>query len=155
MALLDKSKKHENKPQAKLVVTSPTGCSQCNYAEKYPFHISITSITAEDEGWLAKGEGHRMRVNRHCPLCGQSYQALINAIPILCEPFNCPQCGKSETLHYKVNNITIDDKHSFEFEVEIECKICSKKRSLKKAVKELFGIIKLEVSPTGISVKNA
>jgi hypothetical protein len=150
----------DENPLMQLVVIAPTGCysPSCNYREKVPYEIKIeeiriTSIKADEKGWLAKGKGNAI-VRRHCPMCHQIYEAILHEVPILCESFTCPNCGKSETLHYRINSIEAD-KEAFEFEVVIECKTCSKKRSLKKMIKGLLEIVKLEVGPLGISVKKA
>jgi hypothetical protein len=139
----------------KLIITTPLDCQQNLCRDINPaYSIKITSITANDAGWLAKGNGHTSRKWKTCEFCGATYMQLKHQVPIICASFDCPQCGKSEELSYKVKNITADE-HSFEFEVEIECKVCKKKKSLTKTISQILSILKIEVNPTGISVKKA
>jgi len=139
---------------AKLVVQTARGCRSCMRGEMHPNVMSISSIKAEEFKWVAKGKGLPEDNRTFCARCGALYREITHTVPILCEQFDCPKCGKAEKLHYKVNSITTEE-NQFEFEVEIECQGCSKKRSLKKILKSILEIIKLEVGPTGITVKNA
>ena len=155
-----------------IKVISPSGCHMCGRAQKYPYEIRITSIKSSEEGWIARGKGRyiewafaavrgRQRtaprdaiIDRYCPMCGKIYQAIEHTIPIQCAPFPCPKCGELQNLHYKIRSI-ITDEESFEFEVEIECEKCKKKKSFTKGLKKVLEVIKIEVKPTGITVRKA
>ena len=73
-------------------------------------------------------------------------------IPIEASQFHCPSCNGAERLEYLIQRIAEGDK-GFEFEVLIQCKKCSKKRSLKKFLKSVMDIVKFEIKPTGIEIK--
>ncbi len=91
---------------------------------------------------------------RCCSNCHFIYRAIMRTIPIQCAEFPCPKCGESQNLHPKIRNIKTD-LQTFEFEVEIECKKCKKKKSLTNLIQRLFEIVKIEVKPTGISIKQS
>ena len=73
-------------------------------------------------------------------------------IPIETSEFHCPTCSEIETLEYLIQRIA-KGPDGFEFEVLIQCNRCSKKRSLKKLLKSLMDVVKLEIKPTGIVLK--
>jgi DNA-directed RNA polymerase subunit M/transcription elongation factor TFIIS len=73
-------------------------------------------------------------------------------IPIETSEFHCPSCNERETLEYLLQRIA-EGPQGFEFEVVIQCKRCSKKRSMKKLLKSLMEVVKLEIKPTGITLK--
>lgn len=136
---------------AELIIQTPHVCRMCQEGIWHP-RVTINSIKADDSKWVAKGTGKTTSKYVRCLRCKAIYEHIIHTVPVLCEPFNCPKCGQSENLKYKVNSITTE-KDSFEFEVEIECETCSNKRSIKKMLKSLFDILKIEVGPSGIIVK--
>ncbi len=124
-------------------------CSSCMLHFDPPTMVTLESIQRSDDGWKASGRAH-------CPRCAGAATAIITEIPILASSFECPSCHHVDTLHYTINAITkskeVGHDH-FDFEVEIKCSKCSKKRSFKKALKALLDIIKIEIKPTGIEVK--
>jgi hypothetical protein len=87
-------------------------------------------------------------------MCRAIYDAIMHSIPIQCAPFPCPKCHELQNLRYELTSVTTE-KEEFEFEVVIECAKCQKKRSLSKALRKIFEIIKVEVGPTGISIKKS
>jgi len=115
--------------------------------------VKISSIKIENDEWTARGRVEEP-MNAGCPQCGKIYKAIMHSIPILCEPFKCPKCDSDESLQYKVKSIT-SAAEGCEFEASIACKICNKKRSLKRTIKSFFDVVKLKVGPTGITVENA
>lgn len=137
-----------------IEIIFPALCSRCGWDKDGPYHIQISSIKAQDTGWVASGQGNAEQVEVRCNMCWSYYMAIRQVIPILCGPFSCPKCGSSESLQYKINSVTTT-KDSFQFEVEIECKPCSKKLSLKKVIKDILKVINVEIGPTGITVKKA
>jgi DNA-directed RNA polymerase subunit M/transcription elongation factor TFIIS len=152
-------------PKNQITITSPSACPICGSSvQTSPYDIHLTEINAKDEGWVAKGQGsaspkrlylpNEEYVDVICHRCETHYRALQHTIPILCAPFHCPNCGKDEMFHFVIHHIA-EREDMFEFEVELICKQCAKKRTLKKMISGLLSVIKLEVSPTGISVKNA
>jgi uncharacterized protein YbaR (Trm112 family) len=137
----------ENTSQA--VVVTANACDQCGRRNPAYYFVRVESIRRTDDGWIADGEGRRYI---YCGDCAQMYEAISHAIPIQCEPFACPGCKGFEDLQYNI--IRIDAKQfTFEFTVEIGCKKCKRKRTLKKLIERLLQVAKIEISPTGISIK--
>ena len=152
-------------PVNQITITSPSICPMCGRSDEVlPYDIRLTKIEAKSEGWIAKGTGMTTQkklllpnqgyVKHTCPLCMSHYIALQHTIPVLCSPFQCPSCGEEETFRFSIHQL-LEKEDEFEFEVELICKQCEKKKTLKKLISGFLSVIKLEVSPTGISVKNA
>lgn len=142
-------------PEAKnaIVIVYPNVCHHCLRPQRDPYDVRITSIESIEEGWIACGKGH-YNIERMCYDCGALYRAIAHAIPIQCAPFPCPKCDELQNLSYNIRNIkTFED--SFEFEIEIECNKCKKKKSLTKLLKKALEVIRIEVKPTGITIRNA
>lgn len=139
-----------------IKVVSPSGCPTCGWGLKQPYDIQITHIESGKEGWTAHGKGRYYEEQRcPCPRCAALYNAIVHTIPILCAPFPCPNCNELQNLNYKIRSIKTDED-SFEFEADIECNKCKKKKSITKIIKKIFEVIKIEVKPTeGIIVKKA
>jgi len=162
------SQQTDDTVQARLLVSQPTpslSCGACvaSFAGdpelapggKYcmainPLLIEIRSIESKDDGWTAKGVGSIESVK--CTLCGMMYDAILHAIPIQCSSFTCQICGTNESLIYKVNRIDTAF-HQFEFEVEINCNRCNKKRGLKSLIKSILDVVKIKVTPTSVTVE--
>jgi hypothetical protein len=136
------------------IVVTKDYCHSCARLFAPPFKVVVTSIESDDGGWTAKGKGRIINRRCRCPRCKMIYETVMKAIPIQTAPFPCPTCGELQDFEYKVQSIEAD-RESFQFEVSIVCGKCSKKRSLKKILKKLFEIIKVEVKPTGITIKNS
>lgn len=138
------------RPEAIIVVEAircdSSACELHHDVEPWA-HVSLESIQRSDDGWKAAGRAH-------CPLCAFAATAIKKQIPVLAASFECPSCHHADTLTYIINNIVRDhEQNHFDFEVEIKCSKCSKKRSFKKALKAILDIIKIEIKPTGIEVK--
>jgi hypothetical protein len=136
-----------------LVVTNDY-CYYCARSATPPFKVVITSIKSNEDGWIAKGKGRKIHRRCRCAGCHMMYEAMMKSIPIQTAPFPCSTCGDIQNFEYKVQGIETD-RESFQFEVSIVCHKCSKKQSLKKILKKLFEIVKVEVKPTGITIKNS
>lgn len=115
-----------------------------------PDMIEIKSIESREDGWNAKGVGEIQQVK--CPHCGMIYDAILHAVPICCSSIACPKCHKTEKLSYRIHRIDTAF-HQFEFEVEIRCERCKKKRTLKRLIDSLLDVVKIKVSPTGVTVE--
>jgi hypothetical protein len=137
-----------------VLVAQTGGCRICIwYGLVDPYDIQVTSITSIEEGWLAEGRGQIVE-KKTCPKCGVIYDAILHAIPIHCESFSCPGCGKSGDIKYKVNSIKTEID-SFKFEASLICKKCSQKKTFRKTLKKFLEIIKIEIKPTGITLKKS
>lgn len=142
----------KSKIEQAIRVVHPSGCNMCGFFTKKSYYeIRIVSVDSLAEGWVVRGKGHT--IERICPGCGQVYEALAYAIPIHCSSFPCPKCGELQNFHYRIQSIKTD-KDSFEFEAEIECKECKKKKSFTKMIRKILNVINLEISPKGITVKS-
>ena len=135
-------------------IISPGGCHQCHGDSKHPYEVQVSSIEATEDSWIVHGKGKLVHISKHCPMCGLMYCAVMRTISIQCEPFQCPRCGEREHLEYSVQKINAEDA-SFEFVAEIRCAKCRNKKSLKKVVKQILEVLKIEIGPSGITVKNA
>ena len=137
-------------PDNILVCVSPRGCKFC-YPDDTSYDIYVSSVTSEVDGWTTKGRGEFA-----WPICecGAYYEAVMHSIPIHCAPFRCPKCGEDEHLKYALKSLTTD-KQMFEFEVQIQCNKCHNKRSLSTLLRKVLEVVKLEVGPTGITIKKS
>jgi hypothetical protein len=135
------------------------GGSICPYCDIYnvaeaEYRIQISSMESAEDSWIAQGKGVLVMTTGECFLCGAMYEAIMKAIPIDCQPFRCPKCNELEHLEYKISKIDVKD-WSFEFKVEIRCTRCRNKTSMKKIIKQILAILKIEIGSSGITVKSA
>jgi hypothetical protein len=138
-----------------IVVTSSGLYCQAHTQHYGPaYNVKITTIKSSDDGWIAKGGGKQVYMRCMMVGCSDMAESIMHAIPIQCAAFPCTTCGQTQNLKYEIRSIEAN-KSAFEFEVSIICGKCSKKRSIKKMLKKLLEIIKIEVKPTGITIKNA
>lgn len=142
---------NQDKIESEIVYIRP-GCYRCGKGKEVPYLINVSSVKSDNDRWIVKGKGHL--VHRRCNWCAWMYEAIMYTIPIECSPFPCPKCSELQNLKYELTSITTE-KETFEFEVIIECSKCRKKNSLSKVLKKIIDIIKLEVSPTGITIKKS
>lgn len=118
------------------------------------YGVSISTIRSKEDGWIAKGEGHILQGRCPRPGCSVMFQSVLRAIPIQFALFPCPTCKESQTFEPRIHSIEATNE-SFQFEVSIICKKCGKKKSLKKILEKILEVVKIEVKPTGITIKNA
>ena len=133
-----------------LVVQGPSRCPTCGEFHEGDAKVTVESIEAAEGGvWKLRGNG---RVLICCDMCNRMFEALEARIPIECKNLACPDCGEIQDLKYQVRKIDSNGE-SFSFEAEIHCPKCKRKKSLVKALSELFKLKKLEVKLTGISIE--
>ncbi|MEZ5581457.1 MAG: hypothetical protein R3F37_00490 [Candidatus Competibacteraceae bacterium] len=148
-----------------IVTYRPPLCREClvNHGLKDQdpndiFHVSVTTIKSVDDGWVTEGRGllSYAKNNEYAPVmcfsCGQAISALVNILPIECENFACPKCGSTEEMDFKVSKIERKDA-GFDFEASLICKACKRKNIFSKFIAKLFDLIKIEIGPTGITLK--
>lgn len=90
-----------------------------------------------------------------CPYCYAAARALRREIPIVACEFLCPICQKLEDLEYQISQLNMleDQKDGFEFVVEISCKTCTRKRTLRKFKDSLAATAEVNINPEEISFK--
>lgn len=141
-----------SRPSNVIQFLSPPFCGHCTPQEPKPkfYDINIFSIESGNEGWIARGRGSLIQT--YCDRCGSIYNAILYTIPIQCASFPCPNCNEQQNFNYKIRSI-ITKENSFEFEAEIECSKCKKKKSFKKILTKILDVVNIEIQPTGITVK--
>lgn len=131
-----------------LIVQHPSGCRMCGEAQKNEYFVSVASIEQhEAAGWRVRGSG---RLRCPCPRCAAIYEAVQLGIPIECESYTCPKCGRAEELTYSVQRIDAC-RSEFSFEATISCNKCHKKRTFVHILKDLLKLKKSEIKLTGIT----
>lgn len=83
------------------------------------------------------------------------YNTILESIPVHLASFECPRCHKSENVSYEVKRIACLNEFEFEFEARIVCETCKRKNTLSKILKNILKVVRIEVGPTGVTVKNA
>ena len=138
-------------PQTKLAVQIETSvCRSCGHAFEGSAHkVTLTGIAREGTGWVGKG------TVMSCPYCGAAASAIRKEIPIVASEFRCPICHKHEDLEYQIAQLNMleDQKDGFEFVVEISCKPCTRKRTIRKFKDSLTGTTEVNVNPEDITFK--
>jgi predicted RNA-binding Zn-ribbon protein involved in translation (DUF1610 family) len=141
-----------------LGIIKPACCPHmCDLDPSHSFDIRLIEMKLNDNAWIATGKGKILRnssFRTHCPHCAQYYTAIAEYIPIATKPFACPECGKTQIFSFQITQVR-EENNAFEFEVIFRCQDCGKRRSFKKLLKDILKIIKLEIGPTGVTVKNA
>jgi hypothetical protein len=114
-----------------------------------PVSVALKHVESLPTGWIAQGQV------THCPMCAAAARAIRQEIPILASEFRCPTCDKLEKLDYRISRVSETKDHGagYEFEVEITCKDCSRKRTLRNFTQSLSGATKVEVTPGGVGFK--
>lgn len=115
--------------------------------------IEIYAAEVDDEEWRA--QGHGQIISRRCRTCSAKYSAILEAIPVHLGRFECPKCGSSESISYKVDRLDCSNVFEFDFEVRIVCDKCRKKKTLSTVLKNILKVVRIEVGPSGVTVKNA
>jgi predicted nucleic-acid-binding Zn-ribbon protein len=132
-----------------------TGCPEPN------FDIRILRIEETQGSWAATGEGWQKIDNveyrkESCPGCGGIYTEILQKIPILTKAFKCPSCGEEEKMTHAIKHLYLKEdqihKLEFNFEVEIKCTKCKRKRILGQLLSGLLKALKIEIGLTGIKV---
>src|SRR6266699_6880479 len=109
-------------------------------------NFEIYDIQSQEAGWLMKGKGKfdadttqvlALNATFRCAACGSLYTSLVQAIPIECAPFPCPNCGEQQDLQYTIGHIASEDD-SFAFEAKISCKKCGNKKTLKNILQKIL-----------------
>jgi DNA-directed RNA polymerase subunit RPC12/RpoP len=143
--------------ESKLCITNSicSGCPEPN------FFMRLLKIEEEEGHWKAEGDGwHRMgnleSRKEICHGCGNIYMKILYKPPIVTEPFSCPKCGGKEKLLHSVKHLYLleeeFDKLEFQFEVEIVCEKCNKKRFFVELIRDIMKIAKIEIGPGGIKL---
>ena len=140
----------ESTLRAAVVLTNPVSCAMCG-ALHTPFELQAISIESLDEGWLAHGKGQQFIAS--CPMCGATYQAVRNTIPIHCASLPCPRCGDHQELDVDVKRVEVNSE-AVEFEAILRCRRCAKRKSVRKVINSILGAVKIKVGPDGISVES-
>ena len=138
--------------------TRPKYCNSCarmhesqEYSGPEYRQTTIRTIVATDTGWKASGIGQG---RCQTPWCGVVLEAITREIPLHLSTFECPKCRAADGLNYNVTRIETSDE-SFEFEVDISCKRCSGRKSVKSLLKTLLDVVKVRIGPDGISVEKS
>lgn len=142
--LIDKNTRHA------LAVLNE-GCSMCGAWERLPFTVRVASIEAQSQGWRVEGVGELQSLHVHCPMCAQMHDGIMNVIPIECSCYDCPRCQKTDALEYRVSKIEVKDRQ-FTFEAAITCRRCRNRGKVRSLISTVLGRLKIQLSPTGITV---
>ncbi len=134
-----------------LVVHNPA-CVQCGHRSLFPCTVELSSIISKEHGWELEGIGKLDQEFIRCPACAQMPDGVANIIPIECHSYHCPKCGQSDSLEYKVQKIEASG-NDFLFEAQINCKKCGKKSFFHSVLKNILDLVKIELSPAGITIK--
>lgn len=131
-----------------LIIAAAGFCPNCGQRGRI-LQARVTRAKVADGAWVASGH-----LDVHpaffCPNCGQSLAEVEHEVPIQCAGLTCPKCGLKENLSYGIREL---DNEELTFTVVIECRKCSRKKTISKVLSKLLSLVKISVGPVGISAK--
>jgi predicted RNA-binding Zn-ribbon protein involved in translation (DUF1610 family) len=131
-----------------VAIPKPRVCPCCLHGIASP-SVTLTHAVSSPTGWVTKGEVTQ------CPACGMAIRAIRDNIRVVAVEFVCPTCGNHEDLEYRISEVSKGDrgKDGYEFEAQISCKTCVKKRTIREFTKSISGVSQINVNPDSIEFK--